>query len=416
MFTEDLEIWLGGLTVGRSVGSPVASAAKWSRMNAPAARQLELTCSNVPSVTTRPLSKVNDWVGEMGEVGADMRWQGRVYEQMQQSTSHGRATQIAKPTQQRVPIDPISYPIPPYSQDLAIPYNHPPLTLFYYPRLILRAPRKLETVVRGPFLIPDACGMAAPSRPKRAPTSTAAEVVEVHHPQDPSRPSSPSTERSPLLGERPRAPRRRWRPFVGWLMLIALVGSVAVVFSSVGLEDPADDPQPVQFAEPRVDIVGIDDSGIRLHLSMFAGVDADEAIVQESHGSWWTSVARRSARAAMGLGVKSLLVDVPEIAIYADGGKHPLLQVQVPQALNVPVIRKDDPLEPFAFEAIARPVAPMGASWDWLQRAWQNDHARLVVSIPKARVNLPAVKWLSYSASEMSVPFEGRSEYNSLCP
>lgn len=253
--------------------------------------------------------------------------------------------------------------------------------------------------------------MAAAAKPKRAPTSTAASTVEVQHPRDaPSAPSSPSTERSPLLGERPRAPRRRWRPFVGWLVLIALVGAVAVAFTSVGLDDPTDDPQPVQFAEPRVDILNIDDNGLHLNLSMVAGIDADDAIVQESHGSWWTSVARRSARAALGLGVKSLDVDVPEIAIYADGGKLPLLQIQVPQELAVPVIRKDDPLEPFAFEAVARPVAPIGDTWDWLQRAWKNNNGKLVVSIPQARVKLPTFSFLSYSASDLTLPFEGRSE------
>lgn len=254
--------------------------------------------------------------------------------------------------------------------------------------------------------------MAATAKPKRTPTSTGASAVEVHNNRDaPSPPSSPSTERSPLLGERPRAPRHRWRPFVFWLLLIVLVGAVAIAFSSVGLDEPADDPQPVQFAEPRVDILNIDDNGLHLNLSMVAGVDADDAIVQGSHGSWWTSVARRSARAALGLGVKTLDVDVPDIAIYFNDGRPPLLEIRVPHTLNVPVIRRDDPLEPFAFEAVATPVAPIGDTWDWLQRAWKNNNAKLVVSIPQARVKLPAVKWLTWSTSDMSVPFEGRSEY-----
>ena len=252
----------------------------------------------------------------------------------------------------------------------------------------------------------------APAKPKRTPSgpSTGARTVEVHHTD--LLPSSPSTERSPLLGERPRAPRRRWRPFVGWLVLICLVAGVAVAFTSVGLDDPSDDSEPVQFAEPRIDILNIDDAGLHLNLSMLAGVDADDAIAQESHGKWWSAVARRGARTAMGLGVKNLDMDVSAIAIYTANGSLPLLQIQVPGTLTVPVIGKDDPLEPFAFEAIARPIASVSETWDWLQKAWNSNDARLVVSIPQAKVKLPIASFLSYSASDLTVPFEGRSEYH----
>lgn len=252
----------------------------------------------------------------------------------------------------------------------------------------------------------------APAKPKRASTGpNTARTVEVQH----TPPASPSTERSPLLGERARVPRRTWRHFVGWLVLILLVAGVAVAFTSVGLDDPSDDPEPVQFAEPRVDILNIDDLGLHLNLSMVAGVDADDAIAQESQGKWWSAVARRTARTALGLGVKTLDVDVPAIRIYAEGaGKLPLLQISVPNTLAVPIIRKDDPLEPFSFEAIARPVAPMSDSWDWLQKAWKENDAKLVVSIPTARVKLPIASFLSYSASNLTLPFEGRSEYSPL--
>ena len=184
----------------------------------------------------------------------------------------------------------------------------------------------------------------------------------------------------------------------------------------MGLDDPSDDAEPVQFAEPRVDVLDIDDAGLHLNLSMLAGVDADDAIAQESHGKWWSAVARRTARTAMGFGVKVLDVDVPEIAIYAgsETSKLPLLQIQVPETLSVPVIRKDDPLEPFSFEAIALPIAPVSDSWDWLQQAWKSNDAKLVVSIPQAKVKLPIASFLSYSASDLTVPFEGRSEYHFL--
>lgn len=215
-----------------------------------------------------------------------------------------------------------------------------------------------------------------------------------------------------MLGERPRAPRHGWRPFILWLFLLALVGAVAVAFSSIGLDDDWDDDEPVHYAEPRVDVLGLDDDGVRLNLSMVAGVDVDEAILKDHGDAWWSNIARRGARAALGLGVKTVAAEVPEVAILVRRGKSlmPLLQIEVPETLNVPVIRRSDPLEPFAFEAIARPVAPMSDAWDWLQQAWKEDNGRLVVFVPETKVSIPFARWMQFSTSNVSLPFEGHSE------
>lgn len=172
------------------------------------------------------------------------------------------------------------------------------------------------------------------------------------------------------------------------------------------------------YAGPdNVQVLNVTNEGILVNVTFRCGIDADNAlgvarldtdekaaaIQRGSRGTgaeWWERLRRWTAyRALDQLSTKSVQVNISQ-PIYVFP-KHfdtpPLLSLHVLEPLLVPLITGVEAsttwLESMSFTALARPIASTGQLWEYVQQAWVEGEAKVVVGISQVEARLPENSW-----------------------
>ena len=181
------------------------------------------------------------------------------------------------------------------------------------------------------------------------------------------------------------------------------------------------------YAGPdNVQVLNVTDDGILVNVSVRCGIDVDsamgisrldpaakaEAAERGDRGTgaeWWESLRRWSAyRALDQLPARAIQVNVSDpIFIFP---KHfdspPLLSLRIFDDLFIPLVADVDPksawLKPVSFLALAKPIATTGQLWEFVQHAWLDGEAKVVVGISHVEVKVPGGNawWAKYAQGE----------------
>jgi hypothetical protein len=243
------------------------------------------------------------------------------------------------------------------------------------------------------------------------------------------------TERDPLLPSTSRAhladpsPARssRWGSafsIIGIILfslifsLLLFLALLAYSFKPSESELQALPKTAFAYAGPdNVQVLNVTDAGILVNVTFRCGIDADqalgisymdpetkgEAVEAGSRGTgaeWWERLRRWTATKALDqLSTRSIEVNVSlPIYVFPEHFETmPLLALEVLDPLRVPLVSGVEPrtpwLETMSFTALARPIASTGQLWEYVQRAWSQGEAKVVVGIGRVEARLPETAW-----------------------
>ena len=191
-----------------------------------------------------------------------------------------------------------------------------------------------------------------------------------------------------------------------------------------------------------IQVLDVSDEGILVNVTIHCGLDADQALGISQHrnreselgegirgtgAGWWESLRRWTAHHAMDqLSTKAVEVDMIEpVLIFPDHFQTPpLVLLQVMDPIMVPLITGVKPntpwLQPVSFTAVAQPVASAGDLWKFVQRAWAEGEASVVIGMFKVLAQLPDGPWWTKLAKVIkedlivTASFDGKSMAASL--
>jgi hypothetical protein len=228
------------------------------------------------------------------------------------------------------------------------------------------------------------------------------------------------------------------------LLLSALLFTALLAYSFKPSERELEHLPETAFAyagPDNVQVLNVTDDGILVNVSVRCGIDIDSALGiaklapeakaeagergdRGTGAEWWEALRRWTAyRALDQLPAKSIQVNVSEpILVFP---KHfespPLLSLRILDGLLVPLVADVDPksawLKPVSFLALAKPIASTGQLWEFVQHAWLDGEAKVVVSISHVEAKLLGGNawWAKYAQGEkkdlvMGVQVPGESD------
>lgn len=195
-----------------------------------------------------------------------------------------------------------------------------------------------------------------------------------------------------------------------------------------------------------ISVLSISDDGILVNVTFRCGVDLDQAMgisgfedeegrrqaeKDNSRGTgaeWWESLRRWTASMVVQrLPGQMIEVAVDEPIMVARVDSVPLLRVELQRPIYVPLISdiraadRLDWLRPTSFTALAKPTAPTGIIWQYIQDAWMAGSVHASVNAQSIHVQLPDggpwwTKYVQGSRDSLLLDFDMPGESDCLSP
>ena len=165
-----------------------------------------------------------------------------------------------------------------------------------------------------------------------------------------------------------------------------------------------------------VQVIDISDNGIYINVTLHCGIDTDTALAisqraQESDSEqdrgngvfWWEELRKWVVNGVLDyLDAEYLTVETEDIVISPkEFDSPPLLSLSILDPLHIPLVRDVDRhklwLRPLIFTALARPIASTGQLWDFVQHAWINREAKMVIGMNAVEGGLRGGWWSKYA-------------------
>lgn len=242
----------------------------------------------------------------------------------------------------------------------------------------------------------------------------------------PTTDSSPSTSASASVvhiqppDDVTAAQRRTRRTVAIWTLLgllSFLTGFASLLAASFvpSERETQDLPDSFKYTNASIQILDVGDAGVRVNVSLYGGIEIDEALAIDGRRGkgWWEGVRRSAAHLMLDATPnQSVHVTIPALQVYARGGGLPLLNVTLPSDVVVPLVRGE--LRPLCIEAFGAPVAPVGEIWAWAQSVWTEGRSAIFVGVPHAQARIPGSwwsKWATFKQADLAFPLSFDGEY-----
>lgn len=270
--------------------------------------------------------------------------------------------------------------------------------------------------------------------------------------RDPLLPSTSTTPAGPYPDEtRPPTRRSRIRSILSTvaIILFSLILSLALFLALLAhsfqpSRSELKELPTTAFAysgPDNVQVLNVTDGGIFVNVSIRCGINADTALglsspdqgqkanatrpgARGTGARWWESLRQWSAyRVLDRLPEKAVQITTQEpIYVFPEHfDTLPLLKVTVLEPILVPLVTRVRPgtpwLQPLSFTVAVRPIASTGQLWEFVQQAWAQGEAQVVLGIAQAIAEVPADSWWAKYARtrqkdlafELAVPGESRT-------